>query len=193
MRVPDSAMPVYYDLLLDGAPDDGRPPVELKRAMARELTARFHGAGAAAEAEAHFDRLHVAREAPDEVEELALPGGDGAVHLPALLGEAFGLSRSEARRLLEQGGVRAGRRAGGRRRAGRARRSASTGPCCRWASGASGACAKPERKACSAADPALYCPVPLHEKVCRVSLGGLFYVGERSVRRRPRPGGRDGP
>ncbi len=99
-------MPVYYDLLLDGAPDDGRPPVELKRAMARELAARFHGAEAAEAAEAHFDRLHVAHEAPDDVEELALPGGDGTVHLPALLGEAFGLSRSEARRLLEQGGVK---------------------------------------------------------------------------------------
>ena len=106
MRVPDSAMPVYYDLLLDGMPDEGRPPVELKRAMARELTARFHGAEAAEGAESHFDRLHVQHEAPEEVEDLALPAGDGEVHLPALMGEAFGLSRSEARRLLEQGGVR---------------------------------------------------------------------------------------
>ena len=71
MRVPDAAMPVYYDLLLDGARGD-RPPVELKRAMARELTARFHGAEAAAEAEAHFDRLHVAARGADDVEELAL-------------------------------------------------------------------------------------------------------------------------
>ena len=31
---------------------------------------------------------------------------NGAVHLPALLAEAFGLSRSEARRLLAQGGVK---------------------------------------------------------------------------------------
>ena len=106
MRVPDSAMSVYYDLLLDGMPDEGRPPVELKRAMARELTARFHGAEAAEGAESHFDRLHVQHEAPEEVEDLALPAGDGEVHLPALMGEAFGLSRSEARRLLEQGGVR---------------------------------------------------------------------------------------
>jgi len=106
MRVPDSAMSVYYDLLLDGMPDEGRPPVELKRAMARGLTARFHGAEAAEAAESHFDRLHVQHEAPEEVEDLALPAGDGEVHLPALMGEAFGLSRSEARRLLEQGGVR---------------------------------------------------------------------------------------
>jgi tyrosyl-tRNA synthetase len=106
MRVPDSAMPIYYDLLLDGAPDDSRAPVELKRGMARELTARLHGTDAAQQAEAHFDRLHVEHEAPSDVEEHLLPAGDGAVHLPALLGEAFGLSRSEARRLVEQGGVR---------------------------------------------------------------------------------------
>ncbi len=106
MRVPDSAMPVYYELLLDGAPEDGRPAVELKRAMARELTARFHGEEAATAAEEHFDRLHVKREAPEEVEDFVLPAGDGEVHLPALMGEAFGLSRSEARRLLEQGGVK---------------------------------------------------------------------------------------
>ena len=106
MRVPDAAMPIYYELLLDGKLDQGRAPVEQKRAMARELTARFHGDEAASGAEAHFDRLHVQREAPEEVEDLTLPAGDGEIHLPALLGEAFGLSRSEARRLLEQGGVK---------------------------------------------------------------------------------------
>ncbi len=106
MRVPDSAMPVYYELLLDGPPDPARSPVQSKRAMARELTERLHGPGAATSAEGHFDRLHVQREAPQEVEELAFSASGAAVHLPALMGEAFGLSRSEARRLLEQGGVR---------------------------------------------------------------------------------------
>ncbi len=106
MRVPDSAMPVFYELLLDGPPDPARSPIESKRAVARELTARFHGPDAAVQAESHFDRLHVRREAPDEVDEHAFSASDGTVHLPALVGEAFGLSRSEARRLLEQGGVR---------------------------------------------------------------------------------------
>ncbi len=30
---------------------------------------------------------------------------DGIVHLPALMADAFGMSRSEARRLIDQGGV----------------------------------------------------------------------------------------
>jgi tyrosyl-tRNA synthetase len=108
MRVPDAAMDAYRVLLLERAADGAsRPAVERKRALARGLTARFHGDPAAAAAEAHFDRLHVAREAPAEVERLRFPGGE-AIHLPALLHEAFGVSTSEARRLLVQGGVRLG-------------------------------------------------------------------------------------
>jgi tyrosyl-tRNA synthetase len=99
-------MPVYYELLLDEPFDPGRPAVEAKRGLARALSARYHGDDAAAAAEEHFDRLHVAREAPDEVEEFVFtPNGD-SVHLPHLLRDAFGLSASEGRRLVEQGGVK---------------------------------------------------------------------------------------
>jgi tyrosyl-tRNA synthetase len=106
MSVPDSAMPVYYELLLDRPIEPGVAPVEAKRALARELTARFGGEEAAREAEAHFDRIHVSRQAPEEIDEHPLPAGDEPIHLPALLAEAFGISRSEARRLLAQGGVK---------------------------------------------------------------------------------------
>ena len=106
MRVPDTAMPVYYELLLDDELDPERPAVESKRAMARALAARFHGEDAAAAAEGRFDRLHKEHGAPDEVEEFAFDAPSGEVHLPALLSEAFGISRSEGRRLLSQQGVK---------------------------------------------------------------------------------------
>ena len=107
MRVPDAAMPVYYELLLDGPPDPALSPRDAKRAMARALCARLHGEEAAAAAEERFDTLHVRRELPDEIEEFAFDGGDGEpVHLPALLADAFGISRSEGRRMLAQAGVR---------------------------------------------------------------------------------------
>jgi tyrosyl-tRNA synthetase len=106
MRVPDTAMPVYYDLLLDGAFDPGHPPVESKRALARGIAARLHGDAAARAAEEHFDRLHVERELPDEIPERAVAANGGAIHLPAVLRDAFGLSTSEGRRLLAQGGVK---------------------------------------------------------------------------------------
>jgi tyrosyl-tRNA synthetase len=106
MRIPDEAMPTYYELLLDHELDTSGPAVESKRALAREIVARYHGDDAAREAEAHFDRLHVERGLPDEVEEAALPDSDGTVHLPALIRDHFGLSGAEARRLLSQGGVK---------------------------------------------------------------------------------------
>ena len=105
MRVPDAAMPVYYELLMDEPFDAARPPVESKRHMARTLAARYHGDGAGADAEAHFDRLHVEHSVPDDIEEAPLPAED-PIHLPALLADAFAISRSEARRLVSGGGVR---------------------------------------------------------------------------------------
>ena len=104
MRVPDEAMPTYYSLLLDEEPQ--ADPREAKRHMAFALTERYHGVEAAAAAQDRFDTLHVRRELPDEIDEFEFSPDDGQVHLPALMAEAFGLSRSEARRLLTQGGVR---------------------------------------------------------------------------------------
>jgi tyrosyl-tRNA synthetase len=106
MRVPDDAMPVYFELLLDAPLDESIPPRDAKRAMARELTTRYHGDEAAEVAQERFDTLHVRRELPDEIEEYAFSADNGQVHMPALLADAFGLSRSEGRRLLAQGGVK---------------------------------------------------------------------------------------
>jgi tyrosyl-tRNA synthetase len=106
MRVPDEAMPVYYGLLLDEPFDPGAPAVESKRRMASMLTARLHGDEAARAAEEHFDRLHVAHEMPDEIEDLEIAPGNGSAHLPAVIKDGFGISSSEARRLLTQGGVK---------------------------------------------------------------------------------------
>ena len=67
---------------------------------------RFHDAEAAAEAEAAFDRLFVTHELPEEIEEAEIRPENGSVHLPAVIAEAFGRSRSEARRTIDQGGVK---------------------------------------------------------------------------------------
>jgi tyrosyl-tRNA synthetase len=106
MRVPDAAMPTYYELLLDDEFDPARPPVESKRALARALTSRFHGDEAAAAAERRFERVHVRHEAPEVIAEHVFSPENGQAHLPAVMAEAFGMSRSESRRLLEQGGVK---------------------------------------------------------------------------------------
>jgi tyrosyl-tRNA synthetase len=109
MRVPDEAMGDYYRLLLGEEAPTGAPN-EAKRALGRRIVDRFHGEEAAGAGEAHFDRLFVRREAPEEVEEVDLApyaGEDGVmVHIPVLMADAFGISSSEARRLLKQGGVK---------------------------------------------------------------------------------------
>jgi len=105
LRIPDSTLPTWSRLLLDAAPS-GEGPRDAKRALARALVARFHGEDAARCAEQRFDRVHVDHEAPEEVEEASFEAPNGTAHLPAVLSAAFGMSRSEARRLLAQGGVR---------------------------------------------------------------------------------------
>jgi tyrosyl-tRNA synthetase len=110
MSIPDDAMEEYRRLLLGEEPaDPDARPVDVKRDLARRIVERFHGPEAAAAAERRFDRIHVEQRPPEVIEEVTLDG-DGTVHLPALLADHFGLSRSEGRRLIQQGGVRVGGR-----------------------------------------------------------------------------------
>ncbi len=106
MRLPDEAMESWFSLLAVPRPPEGTGPRDAKRALARGIVARFHGEEAAEAAVQHFDRVFVSHEAPDEVDEHAFSAENGSVHLPALIADAFGRSRSDARRLLAQGGVK---------------------------------------------------------------------------------------
>jgi tyrosyl-tRNA synthetase len=109
MSLPDTVMGTYYELLLGRDLDESVPPVQAKRALGRGIVERFWGAEAAHEAEQHFDRVHKEHLPPEELDEHTISGdhmSNGKVHLPAVIAEAFGISRSEARRRLGQGGVR---------------------------------------------------------------------------------------
>jgi tyrosyl-tRNA synthetase len=106
LRIPDEQIGPWYSLLLGDDPPAGAGPRDAKRALARALVTRFHSAAAAAEAEAAFDRVFIAHELPETIAEAEVAAADGTVHLPAVIAEAFGRSRSEARRMLSQGGVR---------------------------------------------------------------------------------------
>ena len=106
MRIPDELLPQWYRLVMESDDDPlASDPLSAKVALARWIVARSHGEEAAVEAERHFTRVVREGQAPEDVPEAALPPGD-PLHLPALLAEHFGLSSSEARRLISQGGVR---------------------------------------------------------------------------------------
>jgi tyrosyl-tRNA synthetase len=106
LSIPDTSIPLWYELLLGSETPAGAVPRDAKRALARALVARFHGAAASRAAEEAFDRVHVRHELPSEVAEVDFTAADGVVHLPALLAAAFGVSTSEGRRTLAAGGVR---------------------------------------------------------------------------------------
>jgi tyrosyl-tRNA synthetase len=106
LSIPDALLPNWYDILLGAQPPADAGPRDAKRALARALVARFHGADAAAQAEAAFDRLFIRRDLPEEIEEAVVQATNGAVHLPELIANLFGGSRSDARRTIAQGGVK---------------------------------------------------------------------------------------
>jgi tyrosyl-tRNA synthetase len=105
LSIPDTSLASWYSLLLGEDPRLGDSPLEAKRTLARSLVARFYNQMSARAAENAFDRIHRHRLAPEEVPIIAWPPS-ATVHLPALLAQAFRVSTSEARRALQQGGVR---------------------------------------------------------------------------------------
>jgi tyrosyl-tRNA synthetase len=106
LSLPDAAMPGWYELLFGEPAPAELPARDAKHALARRLVERFHSSDAAAAAAAHFDRVFVQHALPDDIEEAAFSGDGGDVHVPALIAEVFGRSRSDARRMLGQGAVR---------------------------------------------------------------------------------------
>jgi tyrosyl-tRNA synthetase len=111
MRISDALLPKFLRLVTD-LPDDevaallapGVHPRDAKLRMAEALVARYHGAAAGAAQRAEWLRVHSEKREPSEVEEVAVEGTELAV---ADLVVRCGLapSKSEARRLIGQGGV----------------------------------------------------------------------------------------
>jgi tyrosyl-tRNA synthetase len=104
MSIPDTALEQWWTMLVGG--EHPADPMEWKLELARRITGRWHGEEGARAGEAHFTRVVRRHEAPEEVPDVSLPDGD-PIHLPALLVGSLGIaSTSEARRLIQQGGVR---------------------------------------------------------------------------------------
>jgi len=111
MSIPDNLMRSYDELLTNRPAgtltdrDLKERPMDAKMDLAREIIAPFHGAEAARKAAGEFQRVFRERQAPEEVTERKLPRG-GPKRLSALLVELdLAPSRSEAERLIKQGGV----------------------------------------------------------------------------------------
>ncbi len=116
MSVSDELMWKYYELLTDATVDDLNAlklrseagetnPRDLKVNLAKQIIKDFHGWQAADEAAEEFERRFVKKEIPDEIDELVV---EGTVHKLAELLAHSGMaaSKGEARRLIDQGGIK---------------------------------------------------------------------------------------
>src|SRR5436189_414571 len=115
MSVSDELMWKYYDLLTDLGPseisnlrsqiENGENPRNIKVNLAKLIIKDFHSKADADGAEDEFNRRFVKKETPDEVEEKDVAAGSH--RLAELLVETgLATSKGEAKRLIEQGGLR---------------------------------------------------------------------------------------
>ncbi len=109
-RLTTALLPGEVDALLEELKAGSLHPARAKRRLAGEVVQLYWGAEAAREAERAFDRVHVARERPEEIPEVRIGAADfedGRIWLPRLLVLAqLASSTSEGRRLIAQGGIR---------------------------------------------------------------------------------------
>jgi tyrosyl-tRNA synthetase len=81
-------------------------PRNLKRDLAKTLVRMYYDEKSAAEAEQEFDKIFVKKEIPDDIEEFRIDNHLNEINiLDLILKVNFAPTKSEARRLITQGGV----------------------------------------------------------------------------------------
>ncbi|MFH1752589.1 MAG: tyrosine--tRNA ligase [Candidatus Omnitrophota bacterium] len=114
MSIPDELMANYYELLTDDELPKEVHPKEAKEALACAIAEEYHGKKAAQAAKDAFDKKHVTRSAKESVEaflEVAETknvawNGETLSLVDAITLSGCAASKSQARRLIEQGAVR---------------------------------------------------------------------------------------
>ena len=115
MSIPDQAMPSYFKLLTRYSPeqvtaieaglkDGSKHPRDAKMELAREIVAIYHGDAAVEPAEAHFKTVFQKGALPDDIATVTV--SDTPALVDFIVGQKLAASKSEARRLIEQGGVK---------------------------------------------------------------------------------------
>jgi tyrosyl-tRNA synthetase len=114
LSIPDKLIYQYFELVTDVPKDNlavvktsletvNANPRDMKRQLARTLVRMYHSPAAADEAEKEFDKIFIQKSVPDNIEEFKR---SKSMSITALLMDAkLVASKSEARRLIDQGGV----------------------------------------------------------------------------------------
>lgn len=110
MSIPDEVMPRYFELLLSDIFPASEHPMDAKKSLARRIVARFHSEAEAHQALEEFNQ-RFSQKNLDSAElpafQIATPGQDILTVVVAAYNTCFQLqkSRSDARRLVEQGSI----------------------------------------------------------------------------------------
>jgi len=115
LSIPDSLIPVYMecctampmkdvDAVKKALKSGKENPKLMKMRMAREIVSLYHGAAAAKSAEENFENVFKDKGIPDDMPEYTPKKGESLID--ALLNSGSVTSKSEARRLIEQGGIK---------------------------------------------------------------------------------------
>ena len=115
MSIPDELIYKYYSVALDleeskllsikeKLDDKSTNPRDIKRDLAKEVVQMYHGEKKSQEAQAHFEKVIVNKENPDEMDEFKVKNETTIVDL--LFDSGLALSRGEAKRLIKQGAVK---------------------------------------------------------------------------------------
>jgi tyrosyl-tRNA synthetase len=81
--------------------------MDVKKALATTIVTEFHSTEAAKEARREFERVFSSGHLPQEIQELSIgPKGEKMLLSKVLVEGELATSNSEARRLIQQGGVR---------------------------------------------------------------------------------------
>lgn len=109
LSIPDALLHKYWRLLLDDPVPEGLSPRDTKHRLASQLVSRYHGARAASGAEAHFQRVVVEGQVPEDAPVVRIAASelkDGRIWIVRLIVHArLAASKSEAQRFITQGAV----------------------------------------------------------------------------------------
>jgi tyrosyl-tRNA synthetase len=116
MSIPDELIVPYFELatrvpleereqIKESLKSGQANPRYIKARLAREIVALYHGARAAKKAEEEFNRVFRERKKPSKIPTQKLRVGEWNI-LELLLKSKLASSKSEAKRLVEQGGVK---------------------------------------------------------------------------------------
>jgi len=112
MSWPDTLMPVAFEICTRVPMDEAKnvlagDPRDAKMKLAREIVTLYHSPKGAIAAEENFVKIFQKKEAPEEVAEIKIKNEKANI-LELLVETKLAASKGEARRLVEQGGVKVG-------------------------------------------------------------------------------------